>query len=64
MPPIQESGEFDAFDSAGDAKAEKQAVEVRFHRAQGDVELLSDFFVAATLQQQFSDLSFARRQPD
>jgi hypothetical protein len=64
LPPIQEGGELHSFDTAGNSEAQKKTVEVRLHRAQGDVELLSDFLIAATLQQQLGNLLFPRREPD
>lgn len=64
MPPIQESCQFDPLDSAGDSEAQKEPVEVRLYRAQGDIEVLRDFLVAAALQQQLGDLLFPRRKPD
>jgi hypothetical protein len=64
LPPVQECREFYSLNAAGDAKSQKQAVEMGFHSSTSHVELPSDFVVVAPLQQQFDDLLFALTQTD
>jgi len=58
LPPIQECCEFYSLDTAGNAKPQKQTVEMCFNRSTSHIQLSSDLVVIATLQKQFDDLLF------
>jgi len=60
LPPVQKGCEFHSLDAAGNAKSEKQPVEMSFHSPARHFELCSNLGVVAALQKQFDDLLFAR----
>jgi hypothetical protein len=49
LPPVQQGGEFHSLDSARDSEAQKETIEVGFHRAPGHLELPGDFGVVTSL---------------
>jgi hypothetical protein len=64
LPPVQECCEFDSLDTAGNAKSQKQPVEMRLHRSPSHFELARDFIIVTALQKQLDDLLFALPQTD
>jgi hypothetical protein len=64
LSPVQQGGEFDSLDTAGNSKTEKQPVEMSFHGSPRHVELAGYFGVVASLQQQLDDLLFAWTEPN
>jgi hypothetical protein len=54
----------DSLDALGNPETQEQTVEVRLDGAARHVELTGDFFVVATLQKQFRNLSFPRSKLD
>jgi hypothetical protein len=64
LPPVQQGCELYSLDTAGNSETEKQPVEMSFHSSSRHVELVCDFGVVASLQQQLYDLLFARTEPN
>jgi hypothetical protein len=60
LSPIEQSRELNPLDAALDSETQKQAVEVCFDCALGDIQVASDFRVVASLEQQIDDLPFPR----
>jgi hypothetical protein len=58
LPPVKQSRELDPLDAVLDSEPHKQPVEMRFHRALGNVQIASDFRVVTSLEQQIDDLPF------
>jgi hypothetical protein len=58
LAPIEQSRELNPLDATLDSEAQKEAVEMRFHRALGNVQIPSDFRVLTSLEQQLNDLPF------
>jgi hypothetical protein len=56
LSPIKQSRELYPLDATLDSKSQKQAIEMRFHRSLGDVQVASDFRVVTSLQQQVDNL--------
>jgi hypothetical protein len=56
LSPVKQSRELNPLDAALDFETEKQAVEIRFDRALGHVQIASDFRVVTSLEQQIDDL--------
>jgi len=56
LSPIKQSRELYPLDATLDSKSQKQAIEMRFHRSLGDVQVASDFRVVTSLQQQIDNL--------
>jgi hypothetical protein len=60
LSPIKQSRELNPLDATLDSKPQKQAVEMRFYRALGNVQIPSNFRVVTSLKQQIDDLPFPR----
>jgi hypothetical protein len=60
LSPIKQSRELNPLDAALDSEPHKQAVEMRFHRSLGNIQIPSDFRVVTSLEQQINDLPFPR----
>jgi hypothetical protein len=58
LSPIKQSRELNPLDATLDSEPQKQAVEMRFDRALGHVQIASDFRVVTSLEQQIDDLPF------
>jgi hypothetical protein len=58
LPPIKQSRELYPLDAALDSETEKEAVEMSFDGALGDMQIASDFGVIAALEKQIDDLPF------
>jgi hypothetical protein len=60
LSPVKHSREFDPLDPALDSKTQKQAVEMRFDGALGDIQVPRNFRVVTSLEKQVNDLTFPR----
>jgi hypothetical protein len=58
LPPVKQSRELNPLDAALDSETKKQAVEMRFDGALGNVQIASDFRVVTSLKKQIDDLPF------
>jgi hypothetical protein len=59
LSPIKQSRELYPLDATLDSKPQEQPVEMCFDRSLSNMEILSDFCVVASLQQQINDLLLA-----
>jgi hypothetical protein len=59
LSPIKQSRELNPLDATLDSEPQKQAVEMRFDCALGNVQIPSDFRVVTPLEQQTDDLPFS-----
>jgi hypothetical protein len=60
LSPIKQSRELNPLDATLDSETQKQAVEMRFDRSLGDVQIVSDFRVVTSLEKQIDDLPIPR----
>jgi hypothetical protein len=58
LSPIKQSRELNPLDATLDSEPQKQAVEMRFNRSLGNIQIPGDFRVVTSLKQQIDDLSF------
>jgi hypothetical protein len=58
LSPVKQSRELNPLDATLDSKPQKQAVEMCFDRALGNVQIASDFRIVTSLKQQMDDLPF------
>jgi hypothetical protein len=64
LPPIEQGGEFDSLDSAGDSETEEQPVEMSLHGSARHLELGGNLGIVTALQEQFDNLLLTRAQPN
>jgi hypothetical protein len=58
LPPVKQCRELNPLDAALDSETKKQAVEMRFDGALGNVQIASDFRVVTSLKKQIYNLPF------
>jgi hypothetical protein len=58
LSPIKQSRELNPLDAPLDSETQKQAVEMRFDRSLGNVQIFSNFRVVTSLEKQIDDLPF------
>jgi hypothetical protein len=63
LSPIEQSREFDPFDSVLDTEAQEQAVEMGLDGAFGHVQIAGNFGVVTSLEKQIDDLLLPASQP-
>jgi hypothetical protein len=64
LSPVQQGGEFDSLDSAGNSETEEQPVKMRLYGSARHIQLAGNFGVITALQKQFNNLLFARAEPN